>query len=114
MEIRRVVTGHDAAGNAVFVADEAIVPKQLALFPGMETYELWSTEGPRAVPREGPLPRVPRDFPGEDGSVFPHLRLPPAPEPRGLPAGPELAAGLGEMQAKLPDLPEHLVGARPR
>ena len=109
MKIRRVVTGHDAAGKAVFVADEAIQPEQLSLFPGMETYELWSTDGPRTVPHRGPVPGVPRYFPDSDGSVFRIFVFPPLPpEPRALPAGPALEAGLAEMRTKLPGLLEHL------
>jgi hypothetical protein len=109
MKIRRVVTGHDAAGKAVFVADESVAPKQLALFPGMETYELWSTDGPRTVPHAGPFPGVPRYFPDPDGSVFRIFVFPPQPrDPRALMEGADLEAGLAEMRAKLPGMLEHL------
>jgi hypothetical protein len=34
MDIRRVVTGHDAAGKAVFVSDAAVAPFTPAMMPG--------------------------------------------------------------------------------
>jgi hypothetical protein len=33
MDARGVVTGHDAAGKAVFVSDESVAPVTLALLP---------------------------------------------------------------------------------
>ncbi len=34
MDVRRVVTGHDAEGAAVFVTDEDVAPITLSLLPG--------------------------------------------------------------------------------
>jgi mannose-6-phosphate isomerase-like protein (cupin superfamily) len=36
MAVRRVVTGHDAAGKAVFVSDDEVVPVTPTLLPGSE------------------------------------------------------------------------------
>jgi len=33
MDVRRVVTGHDAAGKAVIVTDDQVAPITLALMP---------------------------------------------------------------------------------
>ena len=106
MDIRRVVTGHDANGKAIFLADEAITPVDISLFPGMKTYEMWSTDGPRNVPHTGPFPGVPRYFPGPDGSVFRLFVFPPQGQSAPNPAA--LQAGVAEMRAKLPGLAEHL------
>ncbi len=106
MDIRRVVTGHDASGKAIVLANEAITPVDIALFPGMKTYEMWSTDGPRNVPHTGPFPGVPRYFPGPDGSVFRLFVFPPQGQSAPNPAA--LQAGVAEMQAKLPGLAEHL------
>jgi hypothetical protein len=50
MEIRRVVTGHDADGKAIFVGDEMVVPVTLALLPGTEFHQLWGADSVRNVP----------------------------------------------------------------
>ncbi len=106
MEIRRVVTGHDASGKSVFLANEAINPLRISLFPGMETYEMWSTDGPRSLPHTGRFPGVPRYFPGPDGSAFRVFVFPP--QAQGGPGPADLQASLAEMRAKLPGLAEHL------
>lgn len=106
MEIRRVVTGHDASGKSVFLADEVIAPITISLFPGMRTHEMWSTDGSRAVPHRGPFPGVPTYFPGRDGSVFRLFVFPP--QGQGGRGAVDVEAGLAEMRAKLPGLAEHL------
>jgi mannose-6-phosphate isomerase-like protein (cupin superfamily) len=64
--IRRVVTGHDAHGDAVVAAD-GFLPTvvELAHIPGTVFHEVWSTEGSPAPVGNGPDPSI--------GS----LRLPP-------------------------------------
>jgi len=41
MRVRRVVTGHDRDGKAVFASDEQVDPLTLALIPGAEFHRLW-------------------------------------------------------------------------
>ena len=41
MKVRRVVTGHDRDGKAVFASDEEVDPLTLALMPGAEFHRLW-------------------------------------------------------------------------
>lgn len=53
MGIRRVVTGHDANGKAVFASDEEVEPITLALLPGTEFYRLWGADKPRQFPDDG-------------------------------------------------------------
>lgn len=106
MNIRQIVTGHDAQGNAIFLADNEVAPVEVAMIPGYKTFELWSTTGERQVPHEGPLPGVPNYFPGQDGVVFRMIVLPPIEEDG---AAVEISdASLIEMTSKLPGFIEHL------
>ena len=41
MRVRRVVTGHDRNGKAVFASDQEVDPLALALMPGWEFHRLW-------------------------------------------------------------------------
>ena len=50
MKVRRVVTGHDRDGKAVFASDEEVDPLTLALMPGAEFH--------RASGHLGPTPSV--------------------------------------------------------
>lgn len=40
MGVRRVVTGHDVNGNAIFVDEVEVDPITVALVPGMEFYRV--------------------------------------------------------------------------
>jgi len=43
--VRRVLTGHDAAGSSVFIADgEATNVKEMASMPGLALTDLWETQ----------------------------------------------------------------------
>ena len=44
MDVRRVVTGHDGDGKAVFVSDTTVAPVTLALLPGSEFHQLWGAD----------------------------------------------------------------------
>ena len=41
MGVRRVVTGHNAEGKAIFASDEIIEPVTLEMLPGAEWFTLW-------------------------------------------------------------------------
>ena len=43
--VRRIVTGHDAAGKAVVAADEQITSRTMSTRPGISRCEIWSTNG---------------------------------------------------------------------
>ena len=61
MKIRRVVTGHDEAGKAVFVDDREVEPITVALSPGAEYHRLWGGNDAPSFPDDGsppPLIRV--------------------------------------------------------
>ena len=63
MDIRRVVTGHDDHGNAVFVSDEKVPPIRLELMPGFEFHTLWGADRTVRLPDDGTPPEAVRYFP---------------------------------------------------
>lgn len=45
LEVRRIVTGHDAAGKAIVASDEQIASRTMSARPGISRCEIWSTDG---------------------------------------------------------------------
>src|ERR1700761_4428208 len=65
MKVRRVVTGHDAKGRAVFVRDEQVDGTPI---PGLgELAFLWNADEPATYPNEGNNPGAPGIFPPVSG-----------------------------------------------
>jgi hypothetical protein len=93
MDVRRVVTGHDGAGRAVFVSDETVAPATLALLPGSEFHQLWGGDAPASFPDEGTRPAAPRYFPPLHGFRFGFFTIPPD-GATALPAGIDFGAAL--------------------
>ncbi len=105
MTCRRIVTGHDASGAAVFVDDSEVQPVELNAIPGFQTHELWSTDGERKIPLQSGLREVLSYFPGRDGTVFRQIVFPPT---VGADAGIDLSPnGIEEIVQKLPGALEH-------
>ena len=50
MNVRRVVTGHDASGKSVFVSDEAVEPVAPMVLPEFQAHLLWGGDEDPAVP----------------------------------------------------------------
>jgi hypothetical protein len=68
MQIRQVVTGHDATGRAVFVRDEQVDAMPI---PGLgELAVLWSADEPATYPNAGNNPAAPGIFPPVGGLRF--------------------------------------------
>ncbi len=107
MEIRRVATGHDADGKAVFVSDEAVAPVVLALVPGMEFHRLWGSESIVTFPDDGSKPEFGPYFPPVGGFRFGFFTIPPD-GGAGVPADLDIAAALAEFEEKLPGMGEFL------
>lgn len=107
MKVRQIVTGHDDTGKSIFLADEQVSPVEVAAIPGFKTFELWSTEGSRKVPHQGPLPGVPNYFPSLNGSVFRIISFPPQPQGEDF-AVETSEADIAEIKSKMPGLIEHL------
>ena len=70
MGIRRVVTGHDANGKAVFTSDKEVEPITLALLPGAEFFQLWGADAPRRFPDDGSAQAGHRYYPPVGGFRF--------------------------------------------
>jgi hypothetical protein len=107
MAVRRVVTGHDASGKAVFVSDdevEAIVP---TLLPDSEFYRLWGGDEPARFPDDGAPPDAPLYFPSVGGFRFGIFTIPPD-GGQGAPADLDIAAALTNLEEVLPGLASHL------
>jgi mannose-6-phosphate isomerase-like protein (cupin superfamily) len=107
MDARRVVTGHDAQGKAVFVSDESVAPVTLALLPGSEFHQLWGSDSTVTFPDDGSRPTGERYFPPVDGSRFAFFTIPPD-GGAGAPADLDLGAALAEFDRKLPGMAEYL------
>lgn len=107
IQIKRVVTGVDATGTSVFYADEPVAPETLAMMPGAEFFQLWSTEGALRSPVTDPAPASKNFFPGPGGTRFGLLTFPPdtTPEPDApLPDEATMNALVAEAEDKLPGL----------
>ena len=112
MDIRRVVTGHDSAGKAVFASDEQVAPVTLALLPGSEFHQIWGADEPRSFPDDGARPTAPQYFPPVGGFRFGFFTIPPD-GGAGIPEGLDVAAAFAEFAEKLPGLADHLEPADP-
>jgi hypothetical protein len=77
VDVRRVVTGHDAQGKAVFVSDQQVAPITAALIPGVEFHRLWGADVPPRFPDDGSMPAPGTYFPPVGGFRFAFFTLPP-------------------------------------
>jgi hypothetical protein len=112
MNVRRVVTGHDTEGRAVFVADEQVAPVTLALLPGSEYHQLWGSDATCHFPDDGARPDVARYFPPLGGFRVGFFTIPPD-GGAGAPADLDIEAALAEFEERLPGLAEYLEPAEP-
>jgi mannose-6-phosphate isomerase-like protein (cupin superfamily) len=112
MDVRRVVTGHDGEGKAIFVGDDQVAPVTLALLPGSEFHQLWGADTTCAFPDDGSRPDAGTYFPPVGGFRFGFFTIPPD-GGAGAPADLDIAAALAEFEEKLPGMAEHLEPADP-
>ncbi len=112
MHARRVVTGHNGAGKAVFVSDEKVAPVTLALLPGSEFHQLWGSDSARTFPDDGSRPDAPRYFPPLGGSRFGFFTIPPD-GGAGTPPDLDVAAAFEEFAQKLPGMTDYLEADEP-
>jgi mannose-6-phosphate isomerase-like protein (cupin superfamily) len=103
MKIRRVVTGHDAKGKAVFVADEQVEPLTVSAMPGAEFHRLWGSDSAPTFPDRGEPPAQPLFFPPVGGFRFLFFTIPPQST-----AAPDVDPGAAEteIEEKLPGMAE--------
>ena len=104
--VRRVVTGQDADGKSVFVADEQVDATTLALLPGSEFHSLWGADVMPDLPTDGTEPAHPAYFPPAGGFRFGYFTVPPAGVD--LPADLDITSALAEMEQKLPGMAAHM------
>jgi mannose-6-phosphate isomerase-like protein (cupin superfamily) len=107
MDVRRVVTGHDADGKAVFVADGDESPVTLSLIPGMEFHRLWGSDTTVSFPDDGSRPEAVKYFPPVGGFRFGLFTIPPD-DGAGVPEDLDIVAALAEFEERLPGMAEYL------
>ncbi len=112
MDVRRVVTGLDDSGRAVFVSDEMVEPVTVAIFPGSEFHRLWGSESKVVLPVDGTPPLPMAYFPASDGFRFGFFTVPPNSTSR-VPQDLDFGTALSELKEKLPGLWEHLESDHP-
>ena len=102
MRVRRVVTGHDRNGKAVFASDQEVDPLTLALMPGWTLHRLWGADQAPVFPDAGGPTAQPSYFPPVGGYRFGFATIPPGTV--SAPADLDLQAALVEMEEKVPGL----------
>jgi mannose-6-phosphate isomerase-like protein (cupin superfamily) len=106
MNCRRVVTGHDEDGHAVFASDEEIAPITIAARPGREYLKIWGADEAPTFPDAGELPGLLEFFPSVGGFRYYILTIPPVKSE--IPAADlddaATAAWLAETEQKLPGI----------
>ena len=107
MDVRRVVTGHDADGKAFIVSDESVPPITLAMSPEGEWHNLWGADTPPTFPDDGSMPFAERYFPPVGGFRFVFFSVPPG-DRSSPPDDLDFVSALTEMDEKLPGLTEYL------
>jgi hypothetical protein len=108
MKVRRVVTGHDRNGKAVFASDQEVDPLTPALIPGYEFHRLWGADQAPTFPDDGGPTAQPSYYPPVGGYRFGLVTTPPA--PGSAPADPDPQA---EMEEMLPGVLAHLESDNP-
>jgi quercetin dioxygenase-like cupin family protein len=77
MSIRRLVTGHNPDGKAVFVSDSQVDADRTPEF-GFEFVKLWGADTPQRFPDAGQVPEYRDYFPPRSGYRFGLFTIPPA------------------------------------
>ncbi len=103
---RRVVTGHDAAGKAVFASDSLVEPVTTDLSPGSSFHLLWNGDEAPRFPDDGSRPAPTTYFPAVGGFRFGFFTLPPVDDPGPAP-DVDIAKAIADLDAALPGLLAH-------
>jgi mannose-6-phosphate isomerase-like protein (cupin superfamily) len=106
MHVRRVVTGHNAEGKAIFVSDTVVDGIPLTMLPGAEFHRLWGADTPPTFPDAGSHPAMGNYFPPLGGFRFMMFTVAPISVLQRSKIDP--VALRSEMEAKLPGLAEHM------
>lgn len=107
MNVRRVVTGHDASGKSVFVSDQTVAPVSPVLMPQAEFHKLWGGDQTPQFPDDGTQPEWRMYFPPIGGFRFGMFTVPP--EGAGTPdPSLDIEQALGDLEATLPGMARYL------
>ncbi len=109
--IRRLVTGHDTNGKAVFASDEQIQPITLALVPGAEFYRVWGADKPPRFPDDGSAQPGDSYYPPVGGFRFGLFTV--APDSMSIPEGLDMEAAVNDLNEKLPGASEYFESDNP-
>ncbi|MDA0790312.1 MAG: cupin domain-containing protein [Proteobacteria bacterium] len=101
MKIRRVVTGHDRHGKAIFVSDEMVEPTSLRQLPG-QYHELWSADAAPSFPDDGRQHPAAKWFPPVGGFRFATFSV--APQSTRLPDDFDRDTAMQELEETLPGM----------
>jgi mannose-6-phosphate isomerase-like protein (cupin superfamily) len=102
MDVRRVVTGHDASGKSVFVSDEVVAPVEPMLMPGFLNHKLWGGDEAPHFPDDGSMPQWHAYFPPVGGFRFAILTFPPLSAMEDLEVDGD--AAIADAEEKLPGM----------
>ena len=111
MHARRVVTGHNAASQAVFASDTTVSTEPLRGFPGLEFLQLWGADSLPHFPDGGSRASWNGYFPPLGGFRFSILTFPP-PQAQHL-TPEERAAAFADMERVVPGLAAYMEPANP-
>jgi len=109
MNVRRVVTGHNASGKSVFVSDETVAPVVTTAMAQFQPHVLWGADKPPQFPDDGTMPEFRTYFPPVGGFRFGIFTVLPGAEQPG--AADE--AALADVEAKLPGLLRYMDATDP-
>jgi quercetin dioxygenase-like cupin family protein len=107
MNVRRVVTGHNAEGKAMVASDEDVEPVTVSLVPGVEFHRLWGADAPPSFPDDGSQPAHAAYFPPVGGFRFGLCSMAPATS-AAVPDDLDLTAALAELEQKLPGMAAYM------
>ena len=102
MNVRRVVTGHDASGKSIFVSDEEVAPVEPMLMPSAEFHRLWGGDTTPQFPADGSQPPHVTYFPPVGGFRFGLFSLPP--NSHEGPTDIDIPAALEDIEAGMPGM----------
>ena len=106
MKVRRVVTGHTAAGKATVASDTEVAAISLGLLPGREFHQLWGGDEAPTFPDDGSPRPVLNYYPPLGGFRFGLFTV--APLSVSVSQNLDFPLALAEMEEKLPGLAAHL------
>ena len=112
-DVRRVVTGHDDSGKAVFASDERVPAVEPVLVPGTAFHLLWGGDTAPEFPDDGVRPDTTSYFPPLGGFRFGLFTIPPDADRTGPGPDVDVEVAAAEFEALLPGLAAHMESANP-